>query len=132
MVRKRRSPGQSDSPGARDVGEAQVYAAMKSLRWIVPECEDDVGRAERTLSAPAEGLPQALRDAGAVFNRTVASGPPRPTPAVSAADARVDEGLARAAREGGVISPEIEARMRRDREAAEKRQDDGDDGPDVG
>ena len=109
-----------------------MYAAMKSLGWIVPECERDVRHAAETLSVAAEGLPQALSDAGAVFDGKAADGGAPPHPVAPASDMRVDEHLARAAREGGTISPEIEARMRRDRQAAEKRQDDGDDGSDVG
>jgi len=110
-----------------------VYAAMKSLGWIVPQCERDVRGAEKELPATAEALPEALREAGAVFDGKVADdGTVGLNPATPTADTGVDENLARAAREGGTIGPAIEARMRRDREAAERRRDDSDNGPDVG
>ena len=123
MAPKHRSPRQSGSPGASDVGHADAHAAMTSLGWIVPESERDVKQAEQALSATTEGLPQALRDAEAVFDGKAADGAERPSSAIPAADVRVDEGLARAAREGGTISSEIEARMRRDRRRAEEAAD---------
>ena len=109
----------------RDEGDAEllgdVHAALTSLGWIPPQSEADVARAEQELAA-AE-LPDALADAKAVFERPVAPSRANIPCLPSAADPYIDATLARAAREGGPIAPEIEERMRRDRGAAEREFD---------
>jgi len=99
------------------------------LGWVLPQCEGEVARAEEELTALRIALPEELRDAAAVFEREDDEGEGEGEvilgPLPSSASAYLDATLARAAREGGEISPEIEERMRRDREAAEREATDG-------
>ena len=116
--------------GVNDALEQDVHGAMKSLHWAVPECEADVRLAEVELSASAISLPEALSDAPAVLDGKAApqGTPPRGACGVANvksfaffSDPTSEENLARAAREGGKIPPEIEERMRRDRQSAEEQ-----------
>ncbi|MDY7011938.1 MAG: hypothetical protein SVV80_14500, partial [Planctomycetota bacterium] len=100
--------------------DADVYRAMRLLGWTVPECEDDVRRAEVELSASATPLPESLTDAGAVFEGQTARGLTNVKPVSFSADPATEENLARAARQGGKIPPEIEQRMQCDRQEAER------------
>lgn len=96
--------------------EQAVYEAMKSLGWIIPQIPEDVEKSEAELAKHPIEIPARLRDAEAVFRETSGSrcrAPVPPTDFVS------EENLARVAREGAAVPPEIEERMRRDREAAE-------------
>jgi hypothetical protein len=100
--------------------ERHVYEAMRSLGWIIPTTEEDVARAEAMLSKEVAALPEELMDPYHILESMDSDCPasdPQPLPV----DAEVEENLARAAREGGVIRPEIEQRMRRDRQTAEQR-----------
>lgn len=97
-----------------------VREALSLLGWVVPRREQDVALAEEALTARRVALPEELRDAAAVFEREDDGGEVVLGPLPSSASAYLDATLARAAREGGKISPEIEERMRRDREAAER------------
>ncbi len=130
MAEKRPSRGRL-SPG-RGPGEPDVHQAMRSLGWLVPECEDDVRRAETQLAGTAPPLPAELADAAAVFQGKLGGGAPDMGPIAFGPDAQAEGNLARAARQGGKIPPEIEDRMRRDREDAERELDAGEDGQDVG
>lgn len=98
-----------------------VAEAMRRLGWLPPDDEQAVGRAESTLADPPVQLPDILRDPQAVLS------PPPGGGAVVyrfGPDAEAEATLARAAREGGDIPPEIERRMRADRLAAERENDD--------
>jgi len=144
MTEKRKSRAQAGA--GRDPGEQDVYEALKSSGWMVPECEEDVRRAEAELSQALAPLPESLADPRAVFEgKAVPPGtapgaatpgtPPRaatPGTAPGAAcglaalrlsvflpDPQTEHDLARAARQGGPIPPEIEEKMRRDRKTAE-------------
>lgn len=126
MSKKRNMP----RPPA-DGGEAlenEVHQALLSLGWLPPECEDDVQRADAEL--PAADLPEPLRDPATVFDDKAGQAG-RVIPFAFGSDAQIEEHLARAARNGGAIPPEIEERMRRDREEAEKQQYQADNGQDI-
>lgn len=125
MSHKRRA--NENEPDGRDhaAPERDLHDAMRALGWVVPECDADVARAEDALSADPVALPEALQDARAVFEGR--SDPSRAAPArLPLSGSRyIDATLARAAREGGTITPEVEQTMRRDREAAERDAQDG-------
>ena len=101
-----------------------MHRALKGLGWLVPEREAEVAEAETEAGAEAAILPPALQDADAVF----AGGAQNVAPPALPLEAEADEHLARAARDGGTIPPEIETQMRRDRQAAEEEMDRSDDG----
>lgn len=100
--------------------ERHVFDAMRSLGWIIPTTEEDVAFAEAMLSREVVELPEELKDPYPILESIDADCPPIPAAPVPR-DAQVEENLARAAREGGDIQPEIEQQMRRDRQAAEQR-----------
>jgi hypothetical protein len=97
-----------------------VYDALHSLGWIVPQTEADVLRAETELAEAPPDLPVELQDAQAVLEGSRPRGGAAPRPLAFPPNADVDSTLARAAREGGRICPEVEEAMRRDRQAAER------------
>jgi len=115
----KRSPNTHDDPDAAGLAR-DVHAALVSLGWVVPECDADVAQAEAELAAAPVPLPDALNDPGAVLDG--ASDRARVVPMRLPLPGRtdIDATLARAAREGGEIPPEIEQAMRCDREAAER------------
>ena len=102
-----------------------VREALSLLGWVAPQGEAEVARAEEELAEHPVRVPEELRDAAAVFGREDDGGEVILGPLPSSASAYLDATLARAAREGGEITAEIEERMRRDREAAEREADDG-------
>lgn len=103
----------------------EVRAALAAMGWILPLSEAEVARAERELAEEAVTLPDGLRDVAAVFEGEEREGEVILGPLPSSGSPYLDATLARAAREGGVITPEIEERMQRDREAAEREADEG-------
>jgi hypothetical protein len=104
----------------KDSLERRVFDAMRSLGWIIPTTDEDVERAESMLAKEVIDLPDELKDPYQTLEGMTSDCPPfDPAPVLS--DAGVEENLARAAREGGIIRPEIEQRMRQDRQAAEKK-----------
>jgi hypothetical protein len=105
-----------------------INEAMTSLGWTVPQCEDDVRRAEERLDEAPAPLPASLEDPNVVFNRPDDQTRAEPDVVLFPSDPLIEENLARAAREGGPIPPEIEERMRRDREAAEREDNHAEDG----
>ena len=105
--------------------ECDVHEALKAMGWLMPESEAEVQPAEAEVPERAAPLPAALLDPDKVF--TGRSGAAAPLQALPL-DTVADEHLARAARAGGPIPPEIEERMRRDRQAAEDELDQSDDG----
>jgi len=118
----------SRRPGRRG-GEAlaaDIHDALRSLGWVVPRTEDEVRLAERELAdAPPPELPEALQDARGVFERRTAGEDARRRTLPFPGRRDVDATLARAAREGGNIPPEVEQAMRRDRQAAERDDENG-------
>lgn len=100
--------------------ESEILRAMRAEGWLVPETAEEVLEAERALSCNethqvSRSIPprELLSSSGKVrvirSERHVMPG------------LEVSENLARAAREGGELSSEIEERMKRDRDAAEAK-----------
>ena len=92
----------------------------------------------KELPRSAVQLPDLLLDPAGVFDLSSDQQHQQSPMALFPSSPDAEATMARAAREGGVISPQIEERMRRDREAAEdefdKRRSDkdkGQDGQDV-
>ena len=116
MNRRRR---RNDDPADHD-GHLphEVAAAMKAAGQLPPTTAREVAALEEALAGREIPLPAVLRNPGEVFARSAMRGPvvvPFPSaPRVSAA---------RAARQGRAIDPEVELRMRRDRQAAEREMD---------
>ena len=104
--------------------ERDVHEALKAMGWLMPESEAEVQAAEAEVPESAAPLPAALMDPDKVLTGQSGAAPAAALPLGIVAD----EHLARAARAGGPIPPEIEEQMRRDRQAAEDELDQSDDG----
>jgi hypothetical protein len=117
-------PG-SKKPDERAPNEEELerlaYDTMQSLGWLIPQTPADVARAEEALAEEPVELPESLRDPYAVLDAPPKERTGSPCPL---AEGDAAELLARVAREGGTIPPEVEERMRRDREQAERKHDD--------
>ena len=94
-----------------------LYWAARSLNWFFPQTKEEVAASEAQVKASDHedpGDPFEALDREPDYSR-------RPTVKSSAVQEYEHE-LRRAARFGkGKVSEEIEARMRRDRESAEKK-----------
>jgi hypothetical protein len=105
---------------------------LDCLGWLPPRDEAAVAAAEQEQTGRVVSLPPEFSSPQAAWMRA-RTGADRPRAAPAALrfppSADVEAGLARAAREGGRLSPEIEEAMRRDRDAAEDEFDHH--GPDV-
>ncbi len=100
-----------------ELGDA-VYAALRRTGAVVPTNEETVAAAELWVAIDGPPLPAELLD----VPRVLATRHPDswPTGLIRPWDSSsMDATLARAAREGGTLSPEIEEVMRRDREIAQ-------------
>ena len=111
-------------PGAQTEAElALIHEASRFLGWVVPTSEKEVLIAERDLDANPVILPERLRDPKDLFDQPGRSAPQTGMLAHFPDNPQVGATLARAAREAGRLTPEVEERMQRDRKAAEERQD---------
>jgi len=99
--------------------EREIYRAMRAEGWLASETVPEVLAAEKSLEndevnvsdTSFERLRARLRRSGT--GQLVQMKAPRTGPSDFSAN------LARAAREGGELSPEIELTMKQDRDAAE-------------
>ena len=115
MSRKRKS----DTPAA---SEQDVHAALVAMGWVPPTAEQDIAAVEVQLRESPVKPPAELADPAAVLDRPIRQAAPTVLHFPDAPD--IDATLARAAREGGAVTPEVEEVMRRDRTAAEREMDD--------
>ena len=88
-----------------------IHAALEH----VPVTADQAEQAGKTLPGNAPPLPAALAEPKAIFNKPARAAMVIPFPALP----EVDATLARAAREAGHLTPEVQEQMRRDRQAAQ-------------
>jgi len=98
--------------------DREVLQAMRAEGWLVPEAVQEVLEAERTLADAGISRNSSVerpRDLLRTANKVRSIRPSHPVTSSSG----ISDNLARAAREGGEISSEVEERMRRDRDAAE-------------
>jgi hypothetical protein len=113
---KRKDPESNRGDLARQV-ERLAYEALRRSGELFPITPEDVARVEKQLGDVPEPVPRSLLTppdlsaSPALRRLRLVSSP---------LDAETQKNLARAAREGKAIPPEIEERMRRDREAAER------------
>lgn len=104
--------------------ERDIYRSMRAEGWLAPETIPEVLSAERSVE---EGQ---INVSDASFERLRArlrrSGTAQPIHLKNSELAPFDfsDNLARAAREGGDVSPEVELRMKKDRDAAEAEKGD--------
>ena len=121
---RKQSAGAESAPAG--IGEAALL-----LGWVVPTREEDVLCTEPDLAASPVTLPERLRDMNSVFEGVERSLPQVKISPFVPDNPRVDAALARAAREAGRLTPEVEERMRRDRKAAQDEREKDDHGKDV-
>lgn len=98
--------------------EEDLHRALRLEGLLVPETEEEVCAAEAQNLGDAP--PLELRDPYAVLKR-VRGRRRNAVPSGGAGSPETEENLARAAREGGKIPPDVERLMRGDREAAERK-----------
>jgi hypothetical protein len=115
----------------REGEPTSVYEAGLLLGWVVPISEADVLRAERDLAANPVSPLEQLRDLKSVFDQAKRRVPQARMSAFCSENPQVGAALARAAREAGRLTPEVEERMRCDRKAAEEEQKKDGHGKDV-
>ena len=128
MSKSPRKRGRGKADGRLEALAPHVHAAMTALGWVPPTDETEVRQAERNLPAEAD-LPETLRDPRSVFERSGARAAGGRAVIPCPGDVDIDATLARAAREGSRITPEIEQAMRRDREQAEGQSQDDEASP---
>jgi hypothetical protein len=120
------SPNRPDNGhGAYDGEDVEgvVEDALISLGWIVPQTEADVLRAESEIGLRPVPLAEGLANPASAWEHQPEPRRPRPEILQFPGDEEIAADLARAAREGGRIPPELEEILRRDREAAERERD---------
>jgi hypothetical protein len=110
---------QGDGGASDERFERLVHEAMVRLGWVLPVTPEEVARVEEELEESAE-LPPGLGDPYTIFD---AAKPPQVACPSTPVNDDVVECLARVAREGNGIPPEVEERMRFDRERAEQEAD---------
>lgn len=95
-----------------------TYEAIRQFGWIIPTDEASVADAEARMANIIKKLPSELQD----LSSPTASGRTVKGKLMPLWDPSVlSEPMARAARRGGTISPEVEEIMKRDREIAERK-----------
>ncbi|GEM_PF-1842326 len=99
-----------------------VYEYYRRSGKIIPQTPDDVARAEANDAKNPVTLPPRLQNPD-LFCDAPCGAPSKPLQFPPAELGPSAENLARAAREGGTISPEAEARMEQDRARAERQAD---------
>jgi len=110
---------------SHDELEKLVHEAMLRLGWLFPETPEDIARIEAELESSGSNLPPELRDPYTVFDAEKCARPNYVAkPSSDQDEDDMADCLGRAAREGKVIRPEVEERMHRDRELAERGTDD--------
>ncbi len=113
----------SMKPKSPDVQLSELRAFLVSIGEVVPTSEAEVMLYGRSMDLDAPELPESLMDLDAIYavgsgvssTRAFSVGPR------AASGDQTRSHFARAAREGGDISSEVEARMKKDREEAEAR-----------
>lgn len=103
--------------------EQLVHDYLLRTGKLIPQAVEDVAAAEAWIATQNIKLPESLTlQSGCSLSRKPKAPSVLRLPAPSSG---VPEGLARAAREGNAIAPEVEERMKRDREQKEREADRG-------
>lgn len=104
--------------------DESIYSAMRSLGWVRRLDEESLRKDERQYKESATELPAELSDPGAII-RKIRERHTASKQNIISLDQSTADNLARAAREGSKITPEIEERMRRDRNTSESQTNQG-------
>jgi hypothetical protein len=112
--------GQKGKKPDSSVLEREIIHAMHDEDWLAPETEEAVKRAEAQLTGEKISIPTSFEHPRALLQRSGKIRVIRRSDRSAESD-EAREDLARAAREGGTISPEIEERMKMDRDRAENK-----------
>jgi hypothetical protein len=115
-------PRDVDGANADEQMERLVFEYLRYTGKIIPQTPEDVARVEELLKPESTVPPERLRDASLIFSSPSVA-PPKVLMIPAHPDPATAQNLARAAREGGKVSPEVEAEMRKDRERAEREVD---------
>ncbi|MCS7013614.1 MAG: hypothetical protein RML35_07185 [Chloroherpetonaceae bacterium] len=109
---------QSNMPDDLD---ALIYRTMVEMQWIEPISDETLKQDEQDFRAARKAneihLPQVLESPDVILAKLQK----RHQAAGRSIGAEIQEQMARAAREGGAVPPEVEEQMRRDRAAAEAK-----------
>ncbi len=113
-------------PDPDEKAEALLYEYYVRTGRIIPQTPEDVARAETEDEGKPVALPAKLRNPDLFGQAPYDTAPHALRAPITAPSASV-QNLARAAREGGTISPKTEEKMERDRAEAERiaKQKDG-------
>ena len=99
-----------------------IHMTLRMRGLLMPISIEDVAQAEAEIESNDIQLPESLRDPLSFLNssRQKENVLRFPRPEEGSVEQEVTESLARAAREGGDIPAEIQERMRKDRQDAER------------
>lgn len=108
----------------------KIYRALKEKGWLPPETEEEVRQAEKRLKEKSDEVPESVSDPVPLLEKLdqqeeATSRQEEETVVPFPWKERTKEAsqeLARAAREGKEIPPEVEEKMREDRKQAEEEQ----------
>jgi hypothetical protein len=112
----------SNKPAVSEVFERQVFRTLVEKGHIIAETEAEVRAAEERMKAEGEALPDEFPDARTILARIKErkkAGGKKVVPMGQNQFAEAGEELARAARTGAEIPPEIEEKMRLNRAKAD-------------
>lgn len=97
--------------------ERLVYDALRLSGHLPPTTVEEVARLEAEVGEYPTSLPGSLGDPLALLRKRSTASVPKVIPFPPRTNAQ--ENLARAARDGGEIAPDVEGTMKQDRDAAE-------------
>lgn len=101
--------------------ERLVHGAMRRMNEIPSVDVREVAKIEAELAADPQPLPESLKDANAIFDEALSPKPRTIAPCLPIQSDAAEQ-LARAAREGGEISPSVEEKMRCNSESQRNEQ----------
>lgn len=104
--------------------EREIYRAMRAEGWLAPETIPEVLAAEKSLEVEQINVSDASFERLRARLRRSGTGQLIQLKSPSFAASDFSDNLARAARDGGDVSPEVELRMKKDRDAAEAEKGD--------
>jgi len=103
--------------------ERKVFRTLARLGWGIPLSEEEVAKAEGELEKSPVDIPIGLEDPSRLLKKIDSN--QLVTKSLGHTDPGTVDNLARAAREGGEIPPDVEERMKHDRDLAESKNRDG-------
>lgn len=119
MTKEPRRDGIHQGPS----NEQLVHDYLRRTGKLIPQTVEEVAAAEAWIATQNIELPESLHlQSGCSLSRNPKAPSVLKFPSPSSG---VPEGLARAAREGSAIAPEVEEQMKRDREQKEREADRG-------